>query len=416
MPVYKIFLSFSSSDETLAREVRKTINDAFKGAVELFFSSADILPGTEWKLKISESLKEYDAILLILTPHYIKRPWAYIEWSAFWLNNKKAYLVITEGVDIQELVSPMRDTQIAGLFNESDVKKLFIAIAADAQFKDPIPYSDATKLAIRSKTIYDDIKYNEEKIRFSPYKTNLELLPNDDIKKKEIFWYFYDKESDEAAAARIFERINDNSLKGDILQKLVEKGDYELIEKTFEFVESKNNLLPLLKALVQAGHENSSLLEKILDYIKVGQTALRSFGEFLISNIGDQSKTLPLLLPHFSNMAELRKLGQFLVDNGYTRSHIFDKIVSNMAGKNNAEWQKLLIYLIDAEQNYNPAEIKEQVEKLAKMNQREAEKVIHKLIDKDIETVKELIYQKKVITVEEIRTRIEERIKEKQRT
>ncbi len=413
MPEYRVFLSYGSTDQTLAYELKSRLESAFPGAIRLFLSSADILPGEQWKESIKKGVRECDALLLLLSPRYVKRPWAYIEWAPFWIEGRKTYIVNTSDVDVQELVSPMRDTQLAHLFNESDVRKLLLAMAKDMAalkgYSGTVPDEHARLIAQRTEELFQNQKEENAKARFGIYRGQPENLPIDDGKKKEIFWYFRDRERDADTAREVFQRIQDNALKGEVLFALVEKGDYALIEQLYEFVENKVNLLPMLKALVAAGKADSGLMRKLLEDIASSQTTLRALAEAGLKDQGSESRILALAVPHFQNMAELRKVGERLVDNGYARTAAFDQVVAHMTGRNNAEWRKLLVYLLSTDK-YDRNELLEQVIKLAKQNQKEAEKVLVELWPRDPEAVNAVMAMPGVITVEEVRKRVQDMV------
>jgi hypothetical protein len=405
---YKIFLSYSVQESELAEFIRNVLNKSFKNKVEFFFNN--IRGGEKWKDVIQKGLNESDAILTILTPRYLQRPWAYIEWASFWLRDKTTYVIVTDDVEIKDIVDPMKDIQCTRIFSESDVIKLMESIAEKSE-SDYIPYEIVTEIVNKSKAIYGKVLSEYERNKYSIYKSASELLPNDDFKKVEILWYFFEKESDRKASAEVFKSINDNSIKANILIKLLDKGEFDLIAEIYESVESKNNLLPLLKGLIENGYEDSELTDKILAYISASQSTLRSFCEYLIKNRKAESKALINSIPLFTNRGELRKLGECLIDNSYVTDKVFDIVVQHFYGFNHAELQKLLKYAITSEK-YNRKEIAEQIVKLAAQNQREAEKVVEELIKKDKDLVRNLLYDIKIITNPEILKRLEEHLGE----
>lgn len=236
---YKIFISYTEKETVLAEFIRNTINNAFQGNVFLFLSASDILGGDKWKNVIQDALLEYDACLSVLTPRFKDRPWAYVEWSAFWLRNKTTFLVTTDDVSVQDLLGPMLDSQVSRLFHEEDIKKLLAAIAKAANVS-YIPYSSAFDLSQQSQMIYQRILDEEEKKSLAIYRKDSGLLPVDDYKKLEILWYFLDKERDIETFKEIFQRIRDNSIKGNILYQLLEKNEYAIIGDVYEFVDNKD--------------------------------------------------------------------------------------------------------------------------------------------------------------------------------
>lgn len=406
---YKIFLSYSVQETELAEFIRNALNRAFKNKVEFIFNS--IRGGEKWKEVLQKALKESDASLTILTPKYLQRPWAYIEWSAFWLNEKTTYLILTDDIEVRDIVSPMRDIQCTQVFSENDVIKLIESIAEKAKCNF-VPYEIVAEIVNKSKAIYEKIISDDEREKYSIYKGAARYLPNDDFKKVEILWYFFEKESDRDSFSEVFKSINDNSIKGNILMRLLEKREHDLIDSLYESVESKNNLLPVLRGLIENGFDNSELADKILSYVSGSQPALRSFCEYLVNNRLVDSKILTNAIALFTNRGELRRVGECLIDNGYVSHKIFDLIVEHFYGFNHAELQKLLRYAMNDEK-LNKHEMAEQVKKLAFQNQREAEKVLDELMKRDKKLVEELLYNQQIITNEEILDRLKKKLEER---
>lgn len=276
---YKLFLSFSLEEADLAEHIRNTLNNAFRGKISFFFSRDNILGGVEWKSEIKRALLDCDAALTILTPSYLERPWAYIEWSAFWLKEKTTYIIVTDDVEFKDIVDPMKDSQSTELFSEIDARKLLESLATNSS-SSYTPYECIPELVNKSRAIYQKLKDAKENNKYSIYLEAYNLLPEDDLEKIKILWYYHEKKFDPDTFVGVFNKIHDNSIKGNVLCKLLGKGELDLIERTFELVESKNNLLPLLKKLIENGYEDTILLEKILDYVASSQTSIRSFGEF----------------------------------------------------------------------------------------------------------------------------------------
>jgi hypothetical protein len=403
---YKIFLSYSTQENDLAEHIRNSLTRIFKNKVEFVFNN--IRGGEKWKVAIQKGLNNSDAILTILTPKYLQRPWAYIEWSAFWLRDKTTYVIVTDDVEVRDIVDPMRDVQFTRIFHESDVISLVESIAEKAR-QDYFSYDSVSEISNKAIAIYKKLLAESERRKYEIYNNAAELLPEDDFKKVQILWHFYSDPSNRNTFIDIYKRINDNSIKANLLMKLLEKNDLDTIEQLFEFVESKNNLMPLIRGLVENGQENSGLIEKILEFISSSQSTLRSLCEYFIKNRKIDSKVLINAIDLFTNRAELRKVGECLIDNSFITNRIFDFLVQKFYGFNHAELQKLLNYAI-YDENYNPEELTEQIVRLSHYNQREAEKVLMELLKKDQPLVRKLIYQDKIITNQESLKRISEHL------
>lgn len=64
----KVFISYSSEDKRLGR-LFKTCFENYAGFL-VFLAHEDILPATEWELKIIKELKESDAVIPLITENY----------------------------------------------------------------------------------------------------------------------------------------------------------------------------------------------------------------------------------------------------------------------------------------------------------------------------------------------------------
>ncbi len=381
----KIFLSFSSQELELAKVLNRILNNAFQGQINCFIANTDIGAGELWEERIKIALKGNDAILTILTPDFVSRPWAYLEWAAFWLNDKNTYVLVTEDVDIDNLIAPIKQRQIVRLNNEDSIKNLIKTLSERASYPF-IPYGFASELRNEVTKKYKELSLQKLSHSFSKYRDAGEALPFQDNDKADIIRYFVEHEKDEASIVRIFDGIADNSVKISLILRFLDKGDLGLVTKTFEAVSNKTSLQPLLKKLYEGGEKSRPIFLKVLDYIKDNHVALRGIGEYLIS-ISDPTKidsshvntpTFVKIVEMFTNMAELRKLGEYMIENGFSTQAAFDNLVTKFYSHNVAELRKLLIALVHST-NYQPNEVEEQITLLIKKNQREAAKVMIEL-------------------------------------
>lgn len=396
---YKIFISYATQEEELARKLLNLLNNAFKGEVSFFFVHDNIIAGEKWREKIQAALKECNAILTIMTPDYVLRPWAYIEWSAFWLSDKNTFIVTTDDLSAKDIIDPMTDRQTVNLFDEEGVKKLIEAIAVEIK-SDYVPYEFAKDIAIQTKAVYNKIIERKNRENYLFYKDDISLLPSDDFEKRKIFLYFYNNDHDRTFLKQVFEKINDNSIKINLLLFLLDKRDLELIEETFFYVDSKISLKKLFIELNERGFSTSQLSEKLLEYISQSQSALCSIGEYLISNGKMEEKLFSTLIDLFTSMSVLRRLCEYVIDNSLHKTKVFKNMLERFYGKNHAELQKLLNYWIKSS-NYDEEEITRQIIKLSKNNKSEAMKVLIELVYRNKKLVKTLVFEKRVITDEE---------------
>jgi hypothetical protein len=119
---YKIFVSHTANDRLIAEEATRVINNAFEGEIQLYLACHEIGGGDEWKKSIKDNLQQCDALLCLVTPEYAHKPWLFIEWSAFWLADKRFYILLTDDVKLSDLVHPMQDRQTTNILDEVSVR------------------------------------------------------------------------------------------------------------------------------------------------------------------------------------------------------------------------------------------------------------------------------------------------------
>lgn len=347
---YKIFMSYSSEDKKLAEVINNDLNNAFNAHLEIFFAADEIIGGELWKARIQEGLNSSDAIISLFTPVSIVKPWLYIEWSAFWINNKKYFLLLADGIKWQDLIHPMQDSQVINLHELESVKKFFRALASDSKlFK--IPFSDAKKL-------YDDIEYvcKEQKIaretkEYEEYIHKLDFLPDSDEEKEKIADYFCNKEDTERFL-QVVSKMRDESLKTSYAIQLIKKGDIECAYEIAEGIIGNDKLVDIAKVLIDLKYDNKKELKDILE---------------IISN---------------NNQTEYKKIIIHLMDRGMQNSPLFDFTKNRLT--NHAEIRKMAIRLI-TKGDYKGPLFLELIDKIRKINQPELYNVLLALKDVDFE-------------------------------
>lgn len=65
----KVFISHTQKDTELARKVAAVLREA---GLDVWFDANEILPGENWAEKISEALKESEAMVVLLTPEALE--------------------------------------------------------------------------------------------------------------------------------------------------------------------------------------------------------------------------------------------------------------------------------------------------------------------------------------------------------
>lgn len=401
MRPYQLLISYDSFEKPIADEIVTRFTFTFSDKVAFSHLPSDT--DKDDQNNILSLADTYDAILIILTPQFAKQPLAYAAWTPFWINNKKTFVVISDDLDVTEIAPPMREN-IKRLFDESEIRKVITEIWDLVNPSSPVDHRQAFFIGRFTETHYISL-HND----YTTKATTEELYSENNSLTEEAFWHRYNEESKKGIIANQFEQIP-NTNKINILKKLIEKRDYPQVEKLIRLVKPVDDLTIILKFLLSIHEESHFLIKLILEYIKTNQKTLRTFGEFIIEDIGYPNNILPLTIPMFDNMTELRRLGESVIDNNYSESDLFDEIVLQLIRHSMDQLQILLIHLIEKEISYNIVVIKKQISNLALINPYEAEKIMTQLMHKNCKVVKDLIYNTKIIVEEKILKRIVKRI------
>lgn len=65
----KVFLSYSHKDSELAKQIA---NELYENGLEVWNSETEILPGDNWAEKVSDALKDSNAMVVLITPESLE--------------------------------------------------------------------------------------------------------------------------------------------------------------------------------------------------------------------------------------------------------------------------------------------------------------------------------------------------------
>ncbi len=129
-----LFISHASSDAEFARAVQQEIEKVFADGVTVFCtSSPGAIPiGADWLHDIEGKLDTSKAVIAIVTPVSIDRPWLWFELGATWLKGRsggcKIYPLCAPEMDLASLPSPLDRLQALSMGRAADLKMLFQAL------------------------------------------------------------------------------------------------------------------------------------------------------------------------------------------------------------------------------------------------------------------------------------------------
>lgn len=126
-----LFISHATSDGEFAEAVRQEIDKVFAKGINVFSTSSpgSIPVGNDWLSDIENRLNSAQAIIAIVTPVSIERPWLWFEIGATWLNGRKGdcriYPLCAQEINLSELPEPLSRLQALSLGKATDIKMLF---------------------------------------------------------------------------------------------------------------------------------------------------------------------------------------------------------------------------------------------------------------------------------------------------
>lgn len=136
----RLFISHASSDGDFANTVKQELEKVFANGLEVFCTSSPgaIAAGTDWLNEIESQLASARAVIPIITPVSIERPWLWFEVGATWNNgragNCRIYPLCAPEIELGNLPSPLDRLQALSMGRAQDLKMLFEALIAQFGF------------------------------------------------------------------------------------------------------------------------------------------------------------------------------------------------------------------------------------------------------------------------------------------
>src|SRR5215210_2222273 len=124
----RLFISHATTDLEVAEALKLRLEEIPGLLCSLL--ATDISPGEDWEHRIRRAARECDAIACLVTPEYIKRPWFYAEWAAFWFQDNKTWFLLMLDTTLDDVFEVMRRRQSAFLNDRRSVERLLTVLAA----------------------------------------------------------------------------------------------------------------------------------------------------------------------------------------------------------------------------------------------------------------------------------------------
>jgi len=165
-----VFISHAVTDEPIARVVRDEIKRIFADDVKVFASSVPgvIKPGAEWLKDIGDSLSAATAVIVIVSPTSINRPWVWFEVGASWSKMEEGegriIPVCVPEIDKGSLPEPLGRLQAMSLGKAGETKEVFLTLIDQFDFGSIKGFSHA-RIKAKLPSKYDDLPVAEADLK-----------------------------------------------------------------------------------------------------------------------------------------------------------------------------------------------------------------------------------------------------------
>ncbi|MEN6409509.1 MAG: toll/interleukin-1 receptor domain-containing protein [Anaerolineaceae bacterium] len=323
---YHVFISHTNSDAYIAKAVTKVLNETFNGAIKFYLAMDNVAGGVKWKEELIQKIQNSDAIICIITPEAIDKPWIYVEWSPFWMENKKWYVLVTDEVRVTDLIDPMRDRQCVDMTKIDQIKEFLYSLFEDSKAEIPSPESNASRFV--SEVL--SARRTQVQETYEIYRENPDDLPSDDHLKVKIAEYFLQKK-DLFTFSEIVRRIRDDDIKIDLALRIFPEVGDDVVYGVIEKVHAADCIGYFAMALIDRGYTDSRLLSMILDNLSVSsQPELRKITLHMLSNSQEESDLFQHVLGLITNMESLKNIVGYLIDNNRIDDEIYGEIIEQI--------------------------------------------------------------------------------------
>ena len=164
-----VFLSHAVTDEPIAKVIHDEIRRIFANGVNVFASSVPgvVKPGKDWLKEIRANLDAATAVIVIVSPVSLNRPWVWFEVGASWSRMEDGEGVIlpvcVPEVDKGSLPEPLGRLQAMSLGKAAETKAVFQALIDQFDFGQIKGFRHATIKAKLPK--YEDLTVADEDLK-----------------------------------------------------------------------------------------------------------------------------------------------------------------------------------------------------------------------------------------------------------
>lgn len=161
-----IFISYAATDKPIAHILKAEIDRVFAYEVSVFASSVPgvIKPSSDWLDSIRQNLDKAKAIIVLITPVSINRPWIWFEVGASWSKTSEGqcrmYPLCAPEIKFSELPEPLSRLQALSLGKAGHIKLLFQTLCTQFGFGNMEGFKGSTIKARLPK--YSELKLDSK--------------------------------------------------------------------------------------------------------------------------------------------------------------------------------------------------------------------------------------------------------------
>lgn len=171
MPLGKpvIFISHATTDRPIAEILKAEIDRVFANGVQVFASSVPgiVKPGVDWLDEIRNNLEKATAVIVLITPTSISRPWIWFEVGAYWsrshIGTGKIYPLCAREINQSDLPEPLNRLQALSLGKGDQIELLFKELCDRFGFGNMKGFKGS--LISRKLPKYSDLKIDQSDLK-----------------------------------------------------------------------------------------------------------------------------------------------------------------------------------------------------------------------------------------------------------
>jgi len=279
----------------------------------------------------------------------------------------------------------MQERQLTFITNVDSVKGLLNRLSEDSSYQRDVPFNKAEDfvVSVKAAIIEQEREFSEK--TYSRYKENLDLLPTSDREKEDVAQYFL-LMKDVDTFVKVTKRINNLHTKANLAGEALNAGYPETCFEISKSIWSAGILAQLVIQYIENGFDDSHYVHEIIDdIVEKDQGQLRVLAVYLAEQGKEDTALFLHILSDFSNMAELRKVATFFIQNNRHETETFYEIIDKFTERNRAELRKVGSFFV-RDSKYEAPSFEITMKTLIQNNQREAAKLIKELkeVDNDL--------------------------------